>query len=152
MSPPFEKKYGLATNPTCWYKVDKEWKTGFFHRWAQDHEDFDNGPGHIPVALIEDATDSRVRIVYASHVSFSPDCPAGKRESVVDRRFEPRLTIVPELSSNMLLFQVHPETIEVFREDRYLCQVRWINGKMDYHQGGLPLKALEEMFKRSNRA
>ena len=62
---------------TCWYKasVGGEWKTGFFLKWATDYEEFESGPGQFPVALIEDAVDSLCRVVYAEHISFSPECP-----------------------------------------------------------------------------
>jgi len=59
---------------TCWYK-DNTWKTGFFHQWSQHYEEFECGPGHFPAAIIEDATDNRVHVVYAGNVSFSPEYP-----------------------------------------------------------------------------
>lgn len=60
---------------TCWYQTDASanWKTGFFHRWSNDHDDL----GHYPVAIIEDASNSRVHVVYAPRVSFSPNAPLG---------------------------------------------------------------------------
>jgi hypothetical protein len=58
---------------TCWYQTDAaaNWKTGFFHGWSNDHDDL----GHYPVAIIEDASNSRVHVVYAPRVSFSPNAP-----------------------------------------------------------------------------
>ena len=64
-------------------------------------------------------------------------------------RFEPRLVWVDDFCRSLV--QVHPETIEVFNiEGEFICQVRWIGGKMDYTQGGLPLVALEDMFRKAN--
>lgn len=58
---------------TCWYRTDvaTNWKTGFFHEWSSDHDDL----GHYPVAIIEDATNSRVHAVYVNNVSFSTNTP-----------------------------------------------------------------------------
>lgn len=133
----------------CWYRRDRKWKCGFFHQWSQSYEEFESGPGHFPAAIIEDACTQECHVVFAGHVSFGDDPPGGKSSG--DRkpaRFEPRLVWVNDPSS--LLVQVHPETIEVFNHShQYICQVRWIDGKMDYTQGGLPLVALEKMFKES---
>ncbi len=69
-------------------------------------------------------------------------------ESTTTRRFEPRLV---QIDDGRWLVQVHPKTIEMFScKYEYLCQVRWIGGKMDYSQGGLPLVVLKEMFKEAN--
>lgn len=38
---------------------------GWFHGWFQDHEDYENGPGHYPVALVED---------YEGHVHWINVC------------------------------------------------------------------------------
>ena len=62
---------------TCWYKVSVggEWRTGFFHEWATSFEEFESGPGQFPAAIIEDAVDSLVHVVYAEFVSFNPNHP-----------------------------------------------------------------------------
>ncbi len=126
----------------CWFKRDltAKWEEGIFHQWSTN--------GSFPAAIVEAIWNGECFVVYAGHVSFShtnPDLPKKTK------RFEPRLVIVPEISSNTLLFQVHPETIEVFSDDKYLCQIRWIGGKMDYNQGGLPIKELIDMFKKVNQ-
>ncbi len=150
------------SDKTCWYKtIGSGWKTGFFHQWSTYYEEFESGPGPYPAAIIEDATDSQIHVVYAGFVSFSPDAPDASdasddpkpscdEESVEKpKRFEPRLVWEPP---NSMLVQVHPETIEVFNDKfEYLCQVRWVGGWMDYYQSGLPLVALEEMFKEANK-
>ncbi len=203
---------------TCWYK-DDEWKTGFFHRWMQAYEEFECGPGHFPVAIIKDATDSRIHVVYAKDVSFSLDQPAPRLDATLKKtaedyqrfqsseeakesqvinsessdveveaayqamvereggdcsqgseclnvtpydptphypkfdprpanksyRFRPQLKYIER--TEHWAVQVHPEVIEMFNIDGdYLCQVRLIRGVMNYTQGGLPLKELEEMF------
>ncbi len=61
---------------TCWYKESDVWKTGFFHGWSQDFEEFETR--QFGSAVIEDAVDSRVRVVYAGYVSFSNDNPDSK--------------------------------------------------------------------------
>jgi hypothetical protein len=64
---------------TCWYKEGlgdgAEWKTGFFHKWDTKWEAVGEVSGQYPVAVIEDATDSRVHVMFAGSVSFSPECP-----------------------------------------------------------------------------
>jgi hypothetical protein len=142
---------------TCWYKLygTANWKCGFFHQWSQSYEEFESGLGHFPAAVVEDAKDCQCHVVYAGFVSFSPDDPdlplteEQANQSVAGRKFEPRLVWVA--SFNRWLVQVHPETIEVFNDNaEYICQVRWISGKMDYCQGGLPLEALELVFRKAN--
>ncbi len=135
---------------TCWYKtaVDGAWEIGFFHEWGQNYEEFETGPGPFPAAIIEDATDSRVHVVYAGWVSFNPDkpdAPEGVQVVPKSRRFEPRLV---EAAEGTWLVQVHPETIEVF-SGGYICQVRLVDGIMNYTQGGLPLVAIREMFEEA---
>ena len=61
-------------------------------------------------------------------------------------RFRPRLIT---FGSNQLV-QVHPETIEVFQQGEYLCQVKWIDGELVCPQGGLPRPKLEIMFREAN--
>jgi len=62
---------------TCWYKegIGSEWETGFFHKWGTNYEEFESGPGHFPVAIVEDATNSQVHVVFAGFVNFSPNHP-----------------------------------------------------------------------------
>ncbi len=60
---------------TCWYMEDCVWRTGFFHGWSSGRVERDLGPCQLPAAIIEDATNSRVHVVYAGLVSFSPDHP-----------------------------------------------------------------------------
>lgn len=58
----------------CWFKDGNDWLPGFFHQWSQSFEEFENGPGNFPAAIIEDAN-GRIQVVYAGDVSFSPECP-----------------------------------------------------------------------------
>jgi len=153
----------------CWYKrnATAKWECGFFHQWSQSYEEFECGPGHFPAAIVEDAVTEECHVVFAGYVSFGDDNPdpppmdtikkvsggdyqlPSKRGLMKQARFEPRLAWVAD--SHRWLVQVHPETIEVFNDDtEYICQVRWINGEMDYTQGGLPLVALEDMFRKAN--
>lgn len=71
-----------------------------------------------------------------------------KTEEAMNERFRPRLKWVAYF--NRWLIQVHPDVIEVMNDRaEHMCQVRWINDKMDYTQGGLPLDALREMFEKA---
>jgi hypothetical protein len=64
------------SDKTCWYKtIGGEWKTGFFRKWSTYYEEFESGPGPYPAAIVEDAVDSQVHMVFAGFVSFSPDHP-----------------------------------------------------------------------------
>jgi hypothetical protein len=135
---------------TCWYKDEPkdDWMTGFFLQWSQDHEEFETGPGNFPVAIIEDATDSRVHIVYAGHVSFSPDHPDAQPDAQPDApvkppRFQPRMH---RIGPDWIAFQVHPEVVEMFHRFFYQCQARWIEGEVDCHQGGIPVNAIKGIF------
>lgn len=157
------------SNKPCWYKRDSQakWECGFFHQWSQSHEEYENGPEHFPAAIVEDARTQECHVVNADHVSFANDPPEAFAEKIIEgmmssdyrlpskrglmdekpKRFKPRL----EWVGYQWLVQVHPETIEVFNDNaEYVCQVRWIDGKMDYTQGGLPLTDLEIMFKKAN--
>ena len=57
------------------YKIDNhngerlESYEAYFHAWSTDYEEFENGPGHVPVAIVEDK-DGRINIVYAGHIRF----------------------------------------------------------------------------------
>lgn len=140
------------SNKPCWYKRDSQakWECGFFHQWSQSHVEYKNSPGYFPAAIVEDARTQECHVVDAGHVSFSRENPDPKQIiGVKSKRFEPRLVWVEY--PRQWLVQVHPETIEVFNGGgKFICQVRWINGKMDYTQGGLPLETLRDMFKKAN--
>jgi hypothetical protein len=142
---------------TCWYKRDSkaDWKTGFFHRWSQSYEEFETGPGNFPAAIIQDATDSRVHVVYAGHVSFSPDNPDPQPDTLNEaiakyysRRFQPRMH---RIDPDWIAFQVHPELVELFHWSFYQCQVRWVNEEVECDRGGIPTDAIKEIFQRSNQ-
>ena len=151
----------------CWYKREacEEWKCGFFHRWSQSYEEFECGLGHFPAAIIEDAVDCECHVVYAGHVSFSPDDPNPKpkiSKEQIDKlvgdglgtRFEPRLYAV----GNHRLMIAHPDCGEVFVNNQFrkinettlpftwLCQVRWKVGKLECNQGGLPIREFTRIF------
>lgn len=154
------------SNKPCWYKssMTAKWECGFFHQWSTFYEEFESGPGHFPAAIVEDAATEECHVVFAGHVSFAndnPDSPVdivekmfadgyqlpSKRGLMKQARFRPRMSWIAQF--DRWLVQVHPETIEVFTDNaEHVCQVRWIDGKMDYSQGGLPLAAIEAMFMR----
>ncbi len=145
--------------PHCWYKVEDGWKAGLFHQWSMDHEEFETGPGNIPVAIIEDVIDCQVHVVYAGDVSFNSDDPAPKpNEALVgaaedykaikfDNRFIPRLMLI----LGRWAVQVNPETIEIFNDShQYVCQVKWVDGELVCPHGGLPRDELEQIFREAN--
>jgi hypothetical protein len=59
-------------------------------------------------------------------------------------RFQPRLI---NISDRWFAVQVHPEVIELFEGYVYICQVRWIDGKVDCTRGGIPTTKLRDIFK-----
>jgi hypothetical protein len=73
----------------------------------------------------------------------SPDPRFNRLQS--GERFRPRL--VPHWSFQLV--QVHPEVIEIFQQNEYLCQVRWVDGELVCPQGGLPRPHLELMFREA---
>lgn len=42
----------------------------YFHQWAQNFEEFEEGPGMFPVAIVERKDDGQVVIVSAGTVRF----------------------------------------------------------------------------------
>lgn len=59
----------------CWYKDEGEWRGGTLRMWAQAHEEYETGPGHFPVAVIEDAETKRCLDVSVLWVSFAAEPP-----------------------------------------------------------------------------
>jgi hypothetical protein len=103
--------------------------------------------------------------VYAGDVSFNPDDPdeaddpaPEPNESLVeaaeayktikfDNRFRPQLG---ELPCGWAV-RVDPDTIEIFNQlKEWVCQVKWVDGKLECPRGGLPRKELEEIFQEAN--
>ena len=48
----------------CWYRIDKQspWLAGTWHMWGQNFVEFENGPGNYPIAIIEQADSSVVKV------------------------------------------------------------------------------------------
>jgi len=77
----------LEDSVACWYKARKpgtclsaeDWKPGRLVRFAQDHLEYETGPGAIPVAIIVDDKSRGVVLTYASLVTFAA-IPDGKLE------------------------------------------------------------------------
>jgi hypothetical protein len=67
----------------CWYwtaveRVPMIWRRGILWAWSTDHQEYDSGPGPIPVAVIEDLETHAVHSVYVGHVSFAAEKPSAK--------------------------------------------------------------------------
>jgi hypothetical protein len=54
------------------------WRRGILWAWSTDHQEYDSGPGPIPVAVIEDLETHAVHSVYVGHVSFAAEKPSAK--------------------------------------------------------------------------
>ena len=66
----------------CWY-LDADyrdrcgrWRRGRLQMWSTDHEEYENGPGPVPVGVVEDAETGRVMSVYVNRIAFSKAAPA----------------------------------------------------------------------------
>lgn len=66
----------------CIYEDSKKpelgWQPGLFHQFSQDFEEFENGPGNYPVALVETGC-GQIKIVYAHQIKFT-DAPTKESE------------------------------------------------------------------------
>lgn len=66
---------------SCWYKVigpevaPNTWRSGTLRAWSTDHEEYDEGPGLIPVAVIEDDKTAMCHSVYVGNVCFTDSPP-----------------------------------------------------------------------------
>ena len=63
---------------SCWYRVfDNKsrtwtnWKAGTLRAWSTDHEEFDAGPAHYPVGVVEDTETMRCFSVHVRDISFA---------------------------------------------------------------------------------
>ena len=58
----------------CWYKIRENgkwtWKAGILRAWSMDHAESESGPGHFPVAVIEDYKTMRCTAINVNHVTF----------------------------------------------------------------------------------
>jgi len=159
---PIKPKEPDPTN--CWYKPDANapWGIGFFHQWSINYEEFETGPGNYPVAIIEDAVDSQVHVVYAGHVSFSPDGPddpAPEPNEALDKaakEYEAVMAakrLLPRIVSmgGRLAVQIERKTIDIFdASHRHICKVNWVDGKLDSSPGWFSVETLEAMFREVN--
>ena len=67
----------------CWYRFTigfvmgkeniSEWKTGRFHAWSTDHDEYESGPGPWASAIVEDEKTGAVVVTHASYVHFGSD-------------------------------------------------------------------------------
>lgn len=64
----------------CWYRMFKNvkgkwgwtpWRGGRLRLWSTDHQEYENGPGPFPVAVIEDDLTSSCISVPVAGVSFA---------------------------------------------------------------------------------
>ena len=66
----------------CWYKIanltnrtETKWRRGIVLAWSTDHEEYESGPGPVPVAVVEDSENGQVRSIYVTRVNFSDEQP-----------------------------------------------------------------------------
>lgn len=62
----------------CWYRVFdsntrtlSKWTGGRLRAWSTDHVEFESGPGHFPVGVVEDDKTLRIVVVNASDITFA---------------------------------------------------------------------------------
>lgn len=62
----------------CWYKSnDNDWLPGTLRAWSTDHEEYDMGPGQVPVGVVEDDETGRCHSIYVERISFASAPPRG---------------------------------------------------------------------------
>ncbi len=59
----------------CWFKLKGEWRHGTLRHWSTDHQEYDNGPGHVPVGIVEDLQHATMHSIYVDLISFDSMCP-----------------------------------------------------------------------------
>lgn len=52
--------------------VISDWRPGVWHAWSLNHDEYEDGPGHWPAAIVEDPATGAVHSVFASNVRFAP--------------------------------------------------------------------------------
>jgi len=58
----------------CWFKVANEWFPATMHSWGTDHEDYELGPRHSPIGIIEDES-GHMHSVRMDNITFGPEKP-----------------------------------------------------------------------------
>lgn len=53
----------------AWIDQKNTWVEGVFHGWSQNHTEYESGPGHFPVAIVETST-GKVYLCHAESVQF----------------------------------------------------------------------------------
>jgi len=61
----------------CWYHLpnisnrpNNPWRGGKLRAWSTDHEEFETGPGLIPVGVIEDDMTGECHSIYVANICF----------------------------------------------------------------------------------
>jgi hypothetical protein len=73
----------------CWFRkckpgtaiVASGWRPGKILHFGQDHIEYENGPGAIPVAVVFDEETRGVVVTYAEFVTFATN-PPGEKDKV----------------------------------------------------------------------
>jgi hypothetical protein len=55
----------------CWYLFNGKARGGVLRMWGQDHQEYDSGPGIIPVGVVEDDVTRCLVSVYVNNVCFA---------------------------------------------------------------------------------
>ena len=64
----------------CWFRLadGHKWLGGTLHAWGTDFEEFESGPGLLPVGIVEDNCGD-VHSVYVNRITFA-SCPGQPTE------------------------------------------------------------------------
>lgn len=61
----------------CWVEVKSQqvpgctdWAAGRLLAWSTDHEEYESGPGHFPVGVVEMVSDGSVQSVPVVRIAF----------------------------------------------------------------------------------
>lgn len=57
----------------CWYHLRRstKWMHGKIRAWSTDHDEYESGPGHFPVAVVECCETGMVHSVHVGNICFS---------------------------------------------------------------------------------
>lgn len=56
----------------CWYRTSGDWKGGILLSWSTDHIEYESGPGHFLVGVVEDTkTGDGVHSIPIANINFN---------------------------------------------------------------------------------
>jgi hypothetical protein len=69
---PAELKSPPPLPRACWFQIGIDWFPATWHAWSTDHTEYDVGPGHFPVGIIEDES-GHMHSVPVGDITFGPE-------------------------------------------------------------------------------